>query len=91
MGLALVFWGGTVFAQEPANSRAQVALSGNGTEMADYCRSAGGMGGMMNGTTAVAGANLTEMQNYCQNAGGMMGSGNMTGHGGMMGGGMMGR
>ena len=62
VGLALAFWGGAVFALEPTNSRVPVALSGNGTEMADYCRSAGGMGGMMDGTTA--GVNWTEMQNY---------------------------
>jgi len=92
VALAVVLWGGSVFAQEPAI--APVAFSGNSTGMADYCRSAGGMsgmGGMMDGTTATTSVNRTEMQNYCQNAGGMMGAGNMTGHIGMMSGGMMGR
>ena len=104
VGLALAFWGGAVFAQEPANPQSPVVRSGNWTEMADYCRSAGGMsgmGGMMDRTTAATSVNWTEMQDYCQNAGGMMGTGNMSGgmmshagmmgDGGMMGGGMMGR
>lgn len=89
MGLALVFWGGTVLAQEPA--KAQVAFSGNSTGMAGYCRD------LMDDYQAAPGANWTEMRNYCQNASGMMGAGgmmvggNMTGPGGMMnGGGMMG-
>ena len=101
VGLALVLWGGAVFAQEAA--RVPFMHSGNWTGMAGYCQNTTGMmgtGGMMNGGGmmggfAATGANWTEMQSYCQNAtqngSGMMNGGMMRGGGMMSGGGMMGR
>ncbi len=83
-GLALVFWGGAVFAQEPVNPQGQFAGSGNWTGMQDYCR------GIMSGNTTAT-INRTEMRSYCQNAGGIMGAGNITGGGMMSGGGSFGR
>ena len=83
VGVGLFLLGGAVFAQEPA--RAPVAVSGNWTDMADYCRDMmhDMMGGGMMGGDNMTGGGMMDGMMGMMGGGGMMGNG-ASGHG-MMG------